>query len=304
MRILVPQAITIDATNVAGSTYANYNPTSVYAVGTKVYIPDAGYWGEYKCLIADTANVDPRTSVYNADSNPTGKWEFLGVTNQYKMFDQFSSTQTVNAGTIETSITAIDTDAIFLGNIDAFEIDISIIDNMTAEVIESMSFELFPDIVDWQDYFYGKWLSNCKRQVTYERTTLTRDVSYHITINNGDNDAKCGIAILGELHDFGYANFKVELGIEDYSPIVKDASTGATYLTKGNFAKVMGFDIFTHTDSAPRIYDMLTRFHGTPIVASQPNFELYNVYGYFQSSKTVCSDDEETSITGTIMGLI
>lgn len=305
MRILVPQTFEILSTNVAGSTYANYSSTTTYALGAKVYIPDVGYWGEYKCLVAGTVGVDPRTSVYNAESNPSGKWEFLGVTNRYKMFDQFGNTQTVNAGTIDVSLLALDTEALFLGNLDAYSILIEVIDNATAEIIETAEFELYPDVQDWLDYFYGHWLdSNRKTQIVYERTTLTRNVSYRVKIDNGENDAKCGIMIVGALQEFGYAKLKVEMGIEDYSTIKKDTSTGATYISKGNFAKVMGFDIFTPTDTVARVYDMLARLHGTPIVATQTNFELFNVYGYFQSSKTVCENEQETAITGVIMGLI
>lgn len=304
MRILVPQEITVDSSNVPTSTLPNYSATTVYSSGTKVFIPDEGYWGEYKCRVDNTTGVDPRTSIYSAETNPDGKWEFLGTTNRFKMFDQFLNTQTINPSKIETGVTAIDSDGAYLGNLDAFKVTIQVIDNSTAEVIESVEYELYPEVLDWQDYFYGKWLDNRKTQVVYERTTLSRNISYLITIDNGDNDAKCGICIVGAIEEFGYAKFKTELGIEDYSTIKKDTSTGMTYVLKGNFAKVMGFDIFTPTETVERIYEMLTRLSGTPIVVTQKNFGLYNVYGYFQSSKTVCESDEETAIAGTIMGLI
>lgn len=305
MRLIVPQTLSVLSSNVADSTLSVYSNTTTYEVGAKVYIPDVGAWGEYKCIVTGTIGVDPRTSVYNEDSNPNGKWEFLGVTNRYKMFDQFGSTQTVNAGTIDVSVLALDTEAVFLGNLDASFVTIEVIDNATAEIIESVEFELYPDVDDWLDYFYGRWLdSGRKTQIVYMRTTLTRNVSYRIKIDNGENNAKCGIVIVGSVQEFGYAKFKVEMGIEDYSTIKKDTSVGATYISKGNFAKVMGFDIFVPTDKIARIYDVLARLHGTPIVATQSNFELYNVYGYFQSSKTVCENEEETAITGVIMGLI
>lgn len=304
MRILVPQVIDVVNSNVPTSTLPVYDATVTYSSGVKVFIPDKGYWGEYKCRVDGTKGIDPRTSVYNETSNADGKWEFLGVTNRFKMFDQFGSTQTVNPSAINVEILAIDSDGVYLGNLDAFKVTIKVVDNGTLEVIEEVEYELYPDVLDWQDYFYGKWLNNRKKQAVYERQTLSRNVSYLITIDNGDNDAKCGLCIVGELEEFGYAKFKTELGIEDYSKIGKDVSTGATYLSKGNFAKVMGFDIFTPTDTIERIYDMLTRLSGTPIVVTQKNFGLYNVYGYFQSSKTVCENDEETAITGTIMGLI
>lgn len=304
MRILVPQPIALLDSNVPTSTLPTYNPATTYGVGTEVFIPDEGYWGEYKCLVAGTVGVDPRTSVYNAETNPSGKWEFLGTTNKYKMFDQFSSTQTSNPSILEVSVSAIESDGLYLGNLDAFKVMVDVIDNDALDVIESMEYELYPDVIDWQDYFYGKWLDNRKTQAVYERTTLTRNISYVITIDNGENDAKCGICIAGALEEFGFAKFKVELGIEDYSKIAKDVSTGATYISKGNFAKVMGFDIFTPTETVERIYNMLTRLSGTPVVVTQKNFGLYNVYGYFQSSKTVCENEDETAITGSIMGLI
>lgn len=304
MKILVPTLQTLDSSNVPVSAFANYSATTTYAVGEKVFIPDAGYWSEYKCLVAGTIGVDPRTSVYNATSNPDGKWEFLGTTNRFKMFDQFSNTQTINPEKIETGVTAIDADGIYLGNLDAVKVTIKVIDNLDTSIIEEITYELYPDILDWMDYFYGKWFDQRKTQIAYERLTLTRDVSFSVIIDNGSGDAKCGIFLPGSLEEFGYAKLKVKLGIEDYSPIVKDTSTGATYIQKGNFAKVMGFDIFTPTETIERVYTMLTRLSGIPVVTTQNNFGLFMIYGYFQSSETICEDEQETAITGTFMGLI
>lgn len=304
MKVLVPTLQTLDSSNVPTSTFANYSATTTYAVGTKVFIPDAGYWSEHKCVVAGTIGVDPRTSVYNTTSNPDGKWEFLGTTNRFKMFDQFSSTQTVNPEKIETSVTSIDSDGIYLGNLDAVKVTIKVIDNSDATIIEEITYELYPDILDWMDYFYGKWFDQRKKQIAYERTTLTRDISYLVTIDNGVGDSKCGIFLPGSLEEFGYAKLKVKLGIDDYSQNVKDTSTGATYIQKGNFAKVMGFDIFTPTETVERVYDMLTRLSGIPVVTAQNNFSLFNTYGYFQSSEILCDDEQETAITGTFMGLI
>lgn len=293
MKILTPGSIVITDSNVAGSLYANYNSAATYAVGETVYLPEN--YGEYESL---TINSNKRP-----DLNPSD-WKFLGTANKYKMFDQFLNTQTSNMGIIEVHIAAYGADAVYLGNIVAISVSIDVINNDTLEIIETATYEMYRDVVDWQDYYFGDWLNDTKDSVLYERTSLTQNVSFIITINNGANNAKCGIFTSGKVKEIGATRWEVQVGALDYSTVALDTSSGATYLSKGNYAKTLSVDIFAQTGIAGSVYKALTYARGTPIVFIGGGYDLLNVFGYIQKFEELVKGPVETAITVDVIGLI
>lgn len=302
MKILIPNDIVITSSNVSGSTFQNWNISTAYTIGTSVYLPND--YGEYNCLVANTG-VDPRTSLYDATNNTTGKWKFLGTANKYKMFDQFLNTQTIKNSKIEVQILCYGAQAFYIGNIEATSVKIDIIDNATLEIIESYSKNLFPAVSDWKDYFYGDWISKNKGSILYERTTLSLDVSAIITIDNGTDEAKCGVFVCGETRNIGNSKWGVKIGALDYSTVLINTATGATYLSKGNYAKTLDIDIFAKTPSVLPIYQALVDARGIPIVLI-PGYDddLLTTYCYIQSHETILNSPVETAINCKAIGLI
>jgi hypothetical protein len=293
MKIMFPGAIIITSSNVADSSYANWNDATPYANGATVYLPIN--YGEYQALTANT-NKQPNL-------NPTD-WKFLGTTNKYKMFDQFLNTQTLRTETIEVSIAAYGAEALYLGNIDATTITIEVIDLDLLSVIETKVYTTYRDIVDWQDYYYGDWLEDKVESIVYERTTLTQNIGFNIIIDNGTNDAKCGIFACGRVKFLGYTKWDLNVGALDYSTIAIDSASGATYLSKGNYAKKLGIDIFTHTNSVNAVFKTLTNARGIPVVFIPGQYELLNVYCYIQKFEELVKGPVETVITCEVIGLI
>ncbi|MFY9141561.1 hypothetical protein [Sulfuricurvum sp.] len=293
MKIMFPINIVVDSSNVAASLYDTYDIATPYTTGQKVYL--STNYGEYEARTNNTG-MDPSLS-------PTD-WKFLGTANRFKMFDQFLNTQTSNTGTIEVSISAYGANAIYLGNIDAISVLIEVIDNDTLTVIETMSYSTYNDVTDWLDYFYGDWLTDTKDSILYERVTLTQNISFHIIIDNGANNALCGISMFGKVREIGFTQWKVNVGALDYSTVAIDTSTGATYLQKGNYAKTLSVDIFTQTELANSVYKVLTAARGTPVVFIGGGYDLLNMYGYIQKFEELVNGPVETAITCQAIGLV
>jgi len=293
MKIMTPTNIVITDSNVAGSIYSDWNSATAYAINNSVYLPSTK--GEYQALTVNT-NKQP-------DLNPTD-WKFLGTTNKYKMFDQFLNTQTVNSGSIVVDLVVYGANGIYLGNLDAISVEIDIIDNSTLDVIESALFTMYRDVSNWQDYYFGNWIDDTKDSIMYERTTLTQNISALITIDNGLNDAKCGIYASGTIKEVGQTRFDAKVGALDYSSVAVDSSTGATYLNRGNYAKTLSLDIFTHTQTANYVFKTLSDARGTPLVFIGGVYDLLSVYGYIQKYEELVRGPVETAITVDVIGLI
>lgn len=301
MKILFPQAFTLTSSNISNSSYSDWNASTAYAIGVQVYLPDN--YGEYKCLVANTG-VDPRTSIYDATKNPSGKWLFLGTTNKYKMFDKYLTSQSARTGNITVNIVAYEAQAIFLGNLHATDVTIQVVDNDTLQVLETFYKNFVRDVTDWLDYYFGDWIDNRKTQLVYVRTTATRNVSFIISINNGSIDAKCGFFCCGKVKEVGKTQWNVSVGSLDYSTVITDTSTGDTSLAEGNYARTLDIDIFTYTDNAMALDKILNDARGKGVVFMSGYSDDLAVYGYKQKHSTVMSGPVKTIITANIIGLI
>lgn len=260
MKIITSGANALVSSTVAASSYAAWNVATAYVVGNKVYL--ASTFGEYECLVNNTG-LDPSTHLYDATTNPTGEWKFLGTANRYKMFDQFLNTQTIDATSMVVEFANYGNMAIFIGNITGDSITIEVIDNATSTVIETFTQKLFPEIGDWLEYFYGTWLTDDRiTSVLYERTTLTRNTNIKITLT-GSGTVGIGIVLAGPVRVVGSTAWGFQVEALDYSTVVTDTSSGATYLSKGNVVKLITADIWCSTAQSEPAYNSLVLVSGT-----------------------------------------
>lgn len=290
MKIIKPNAYTLVTSNVADTVLTAWNVGTAYSIGNQVSI--ASNHGEYQALTANTGK-DPRT-------NPTD-WKFLGTTNRWKMFDQYLNTQTVNAGSITATLTCYDAQAIFIGNIDADSVQIQIKENYSGNIIEDVTYSMIPDPIDWMAYLYGSWLDERKRNIIYERTTLTRDVTIIVTATA--TIAKIGSFFAGYSNMIGNTLWQFRASALDYSTVATDTQSGATFLQQGNYAKLLDATLFVNTSISDEIYSMLVSLRGIPIVFYD-NPETTLVYGFIKTFDMNISSPVETKIDLKLQGLI
>ncbi len=301
MKIIFSQDFTLVSSNISDSSYPNYNPATAYSVGTDVYVPSN--YGEYKCLVANTG-IDPLTSVYDPDKNPSGKWQFLGTTNKYKMFDKYLYSQSLKNGKIIVQLVSSGAQAVFLGNIVAKTINIKVVNPTTLEVYEEYTETMTRKITGWVDYLYGDWRTNRRNSFIYNRTTGTRNVAFIIEIDNGTSDAKCGIFLCGKIKDIGYTKWDAKFGSLDYSTFVTDTSIGDVYFSKGKYAKIGTVDIFVDTTLCTTAQKILEDAQGQTIVFVPGYDNDLAIYGFIKKFEQLLKGPKETLITLDMQGLI
>ncbi|MFZ5375093.1 hypothetical protein E0765_06055 [Sulfuricurvum sp. IAE1] len=292
MKIMYPSNISIVSSNVSGSLLNEWDINTPYSIGAQVYLPDN--YGEYKALTNNTGK--------KPNENPLD-WEHIGTANKFKMFDQFLNTQTINPENIDVEVVAYGSKGMFIGNIEASSVLIEVIDNDTLQTIESTTFDMVDDVVDWLDYFFGDWLDQRKNSVTYYRTTLTMNITYHVKIDNGVSEARCGILFIGVVREIGATKYSFSLGALDFSKVVTNQSSGATLLERGNYAKTIRANVFARTGTSQMVFKRLTEARGTPLVFLNGG-GLLDIFGYIQKHEVLIEGPVETAITVDIIGLI
>lgn len=290
MKVIKPNPYTLIDSNVADTTLTAWNVATAYVIGNQVSV--ASNHGEYQALTNNTG-LDPRT-------NPTA-WKFLGTTNRWKMFDQYLNTQTVNSGSITATLTCYDAQAIFIGNIDADSVRIQIKENFGGTIIEDITYSLIPDPIGWQSYLYGSWLDERKRNIIYERTTLTRDITIIVTATA--TTAKIGSFLAGYSNLIGATLWQFRKSVLDYSTVATDTQSGATFLQVGNYAKLMDGTLHIDTSISGEIEDMLISLRGIPIVFYD-TLKTTLVYGFIKTWDMNINGPVETKIDLKLQGLI
>lgn len=289
MKIIRPNNYTLISSNVADTAYTAWNSVTSYSIGNIVSFTNHG---EYQALTANT-NKNPSTS--------PSDWKFLGTTNRWRMFDQFLNTQTSNSGSITATVSVLDAKAIFIGNIEADTVRIQIIDNLSSATIEDITYSLLNEPTDWLMYFYDE-VTYVKSSIIHERSTLNRDVSIVVTATSS-SIAKIGIFLAGSTYEIGSTQWNFRASILDYSLVATDTSSGSTYLSQGNYAKLWDGQMFVNTNGSDAVYASLVAIRGTPVVFyDRPDTTL--VYGFIKTFDMTISGTVETRIDLKLQGLI
>lgn len=301
--IMIPGAVTLVSSNVAVTAYAEWNSATNYAINALV--SSSTTRGEYKALVAST-NKNPADplNVYDAVNNPSGSWLFLGTQNKFAAFDQFFNTQTANAGTITMTVAAYGAHALFLGNIDAIDVTISVKDNDSGLTIEGpVTIGVITEPTTHEEYGYGDWIDETEGDITYQRTTLTRNISFVVTINGGAGTAKLGVFLAGPMRSVGSAQWGVELSSLFYGSVVTDTSSGVTYLSKGNSAKALSPRLEADVANIKAHYRTFDKIQGQPIVFID-DFEILSTYCYLQKFKQSAPNPTKFYTDTDFVGLI
>lgn len=301
---MIPGANTLLSSNVAVTIHPQWLIGTNYALNAIVSSQGVSK-GEFQAMSVNTGK-DPEDplNIYDATNNPTGAWKFLGTQNRFKAFDQYFDTQITNAGTIAMTVSAYGAHALYLGNIDAIDVTISVIDNDSSLTIEGpTTIGVITEPTTHEEYGFGDWIDETQGNITYERTTLTRNISFVVTINGGAGTAKLGIFVTGMVREIGNTQWGLELSSLDYSSIVTDTSTGATFLSKGNNVKTLSPRLMADTAQVEAYYRTLTKIQGQPIVLID-DLNILSSFCYLQKFKHSLTDPSKFITDTDFIGLI
>ena len=211
MYIIVPKNITLVSSNVAEETgYPVWDSSTTYNKDDIVLVQNLEPNGITKIF---KSLADNNTGNYPPE-NP-GKWQDLGATNKWKMFDNYVTSQTVNENEIDVVVTGISgADSICLFRIYAGRCHIKITDENDNTVIEKDISLLQNTSSCWSDYFFGDIILRDSLKVSIPFTASSWKIE--IKLYNSPT-VKCGHVIIGKSKNLGCTLFGVNAGILDYS---------------------------------------------------------------------------------------
>ena len=238
MKLVVPNAIDLVSSSGPEDEYAAWNASTAYNQN------DCCIYAHYiyKCLTANTGKRPDQN--YGALSSV---WSRVGATNQWAMFDDVVSTQTVAPSGADARVVTVAfdyADCIGLMNIIGESVKFEVFDAGQTEPYYTKEFSLVQDTTNFRDFFY----SPIERvsDITYTFSDIVNsDIpigvpgsTLRVTLTHTGGGASIGHMVVGLARELGKPKVDATAGAKTYSRRVEDEYGNLTIIPRRVVKKV------------------------------------------------------------------
>lgn len=238
MKLVVPNAIDLVSSSVPENEYAAWSASTAYSVGDRCiyehYI--------YECVTAHTGKKPDENS-----NSISGVWRLVGATNQWAMFDDVVSTQTVapsGADALVVTVAFDYADCVGLMNINGESVKFEVFDAGEAEPYYTKEFSLVQDTTNFRDFFYLP--IERTSDITYTFSDIVNsDIpigvpgsTLRVTLTHAGGGASVGHMVVGLARELGQTQFDATAGAKTYSRRIEDEYGNLTIIPRRVVKKV------------------------------------------------------------------
>ncbi len=297
MKIMIPTKIT---DSMISDYTLSYTEPSAWSASTSYTAGMRASVGKdvYECITANTNAYPPNnTTNYN--------WIYVGVSNQYKAFDDKINTQTISTGSISFTLTTGEiVNGIALLNVQSALVTVVMTDPLEGEVYRrEINLVRSNNVDNLFDYFFEEF--DQVSDVTILDLPPYKKASVTITLSGGSSDTvSLGMVVVGKVKEIGLLNWGCSVGITDYSVKDKDPFGNVTITQRGT-SKRANFEIDVPTKDVDAVSKELQRYTTVPIVwVGSEHYESTIVYGFYKDFTPVLSNLIKSKCTVEVEGLI
>ncbi len=238
MKLVVPNAIDLASSSIAENEESAWNASTAYNVEDRCiyehYI--------YECVTAHTGK-QPDKNI----NSLSGLWRKLGATNQWAMFDDVVSTQTVapsGADALTVTVAFDYADCVGLMNIIGESVTFDVFDAGQTEPYYSKTFNLVQDTMNFRDFFYSP--IERTSDITYTFSDIVNSgipigvpgSTLRVTLKLTGGGASIGHMVVGLARGVGQTQFDAAAGTKTYSKRVEDEYGNLTIIPRRVVKKV------------------------------------------------------------------
>lgn len=209
-------------------------------------------------------------------------WNSRGKTNRWAMFDDYNNTQTISPEEIVVVLSPQSIcEGIYLGNVDADEIELVVVDQsegtVFSEVISLVTASGSSSYYDWcfrpadrADYYFTVAMP------PYASALVT------VVLRKPGGVAKCGMAAIGLVDDFGPSLYGLSASGKDFSSTTFNFD-GTSKTQYRDYAKKMDVDVQVNNGEIDYIQRKLFQLRQRPIVWIGGPYGATAVFGRYVS---------------------
>lgn len=279
--------------------YPIYDNTYLYEVDEKVEYLDQLWRAKTSGLLGTPTTANTTQWELVVTDFTSQKWQDIGPSNRYAMFDDQVSTQTVSNAPLSIVLETGYINSLALVGLSGSSV--TVVATTDALEIYRGTFALDATIIgDWYQYYYeestpiSEVVINGIPPYNQTRVTITVDGSAHVAIGN---------ISFGTSYFLGDTEYGATAGITDYSTKETD-EFGTTTFVRRDFAKRMSSKLMLDNVQLRKVQNILADLRATPCVWTGTDDETYAplvVYGFYREfsleiaypTKSYCSLDIE-----------
>jgi hypothetical protein len=225
---------------------------------------------KYRCLVAHTSPASTPTP-----ENDTTKWEDIGGTNKYAMFDATYQTQSTRADSLSFVLTPgeLVNAAAFL-NLEGSSVRLEQSITGYDRTISLVKHE----VLSWYDFFFELPLR--EGDAIFADIPPSPASTLTATIENAGGDAACGVCVIGRARTLGTTQWEPTRTINDYSR-AEESTDGSVSLSRRSFSKRLNIDFRVQPGFESVVTRLLEEQRATPLVfIGSEDYSMTIIYGF------------------------
>lgn len=207
----------------AGTVYPVYNSGSSCGIGG--IVTDLATHSLYESLVVSNTG--------NALTDTT-KWEYIGKTNRWRMFDYTRSQPTSALGSITVVVApGVRCDSFAITGLAGSSYSLSVSSTTGGGVVYTSSGTLSTrETLTWSDYFFGTF--GTKESIAFFDIPLYSDSVFTLTITATSGNAECGAAVFGRYIYIGETQYSAVSDTLNFSTVERDEDGNAVLTQRRN----------------------------------------------------------------------
>jgi len=311
MKIIIPTEINdarLTSTNVAEDNAPDVDPPewligTAYATDEQVKVTNTTEPDIHRIYQAVQATTGDEPWLEPDEENPVN-WVIVGSTNAWRMFRSEANDITINASTIDVTITP---DA-RITSMAFFQLVASEIQIIVTSVTGGGT--VYDETIDLNSAFgVNSWWTWLWTPLSRKQTLTVFDIpnfkdNIIRVIITGDPNAECGIFVLGNQKEIGESQYGLNAGIRDFS-VKTTTDFGKVKVVQRGFSDTIQDAVFLQTNRFDDVKKTLTAIRGIPVVwVSSEDFEATIVYGFYNRFDPIISNPSTSLCNLKIEGIV
>jgi hypothetical protein len=268
--------------NIPENDYPVHSMAATYGLGDRVIVTGVDIHQVYQSVHGVTGTYPLGNIGYSPlaelDLNNPVHWSLVGATNAYKMFDTYTSSQSVYADTITFQVQNLGVvNTTGLINIDAAAAQLVVVDMSDVEIYnQTVDLTSYATFSSYYDYYFTPFL---RRNVyVFEDIPPAENCKFTITLSAVGN-VSIGNFVGGYGYEMAGINYSSSVSQKDYS-IKEQLPTGEYYFAEGATSTIADFYFTLPNEKFDLLQRLIQELRATPaLYVGSALYESTILYG-------------------------
>lgn len=230
-------------------------------------------------------------------------WLQVSSTNRWRMLDASVSSRTSNLNTVDVVLDVVGrVNAVAMLNLSAASVRVIMTNGVEGVVYDRIeNLTSLDGINNWYSWYFNPIVR--KRDILFSDLPTYKDTEINVIITDTDNMAEIGALVVGNVTEFGFTQYGMNLGIIDFSIKQRDDFGNISVVERG-FSRRTNLTVWAENSLVDEIINILADVRAIPAVyEGSEQFGSSLVYGFYRDFDIAVNLPTTSLLDITIEGL-